>query len=365
MRSASAHPLAIYIRPAICVVILLIATLSACRVAPGPKPMFRGDLRPFGYPTQALGRIVGSFTDLTFLSNDLLLVTVNTQTFGADDETPPDQPESKLLVFDLRRRAVVKTAEMPVDKAQDSVQSAGDGKFVLLNRAGVQICSADLECGAPLETRGPLYLSPKGTRIAVGGHGRWEQMIADGSSLAELQSFDKSEPKIVPGDEGYLYVQNGKLYVTLAGNADPKFVLDDSPSGVWPDARFLNANTIAALQTDKTMAIASSDGKILFSIPVSAGAYVAEVSTAASGSRFCFHDAGYQGWRSLLNAFNIEQPFNLERVNVRDISTGRSDFHLRWDPRPYVAHLSRPALSPDGHRVAIIRRGFLEVYEVR
>ena len=365
MRTVPAHRIAAHFRPAILIVLTIAVTLTACRVAPGPKPMFRCDLRPLGFPTQALGRIVGSYTDLSFLSDDLLLVTVNTQTYAAEGEAASDLPESKLLLFDLGRHSLVKTLVLPVEKAQDSVQSAGNGRFVLLNRAGLQTCSTELECGKPFQTRGPLHVSPRGTRIAVGGHGRYEEKLLDGSNLTELQSFPKNEPRVIPGDNGSLYVQKGKLYVVLPGSTDPHFVVDTSGTSTAPDARFLDLNTVATLQSDKTMAVATLDGKVLFRVPLSRGSYVAEVSTSASGSRFCFHDAGYRGLRSLLNAFNIDQPFNLERVNVMDIKTGKSYFRLRWDPRPYVPHLSRPALSPDGHRLAIIRRGFLEVYDVR
>lgn len=309
--------------------------------------------------------MVGSFTDISFLTNDLVLVTVNTRTYGEDDQEPSDLPESKLLLFDISRRALRNSILMPVEKTKDSALSAGNGEFVLLNRAGVQICSAELECAAPVRTRGPLFLSPQGTRIAVGGHGRTDQKLLSGSTLAELQSFGTNQPKVIPGDRGLLYGQKGKLYLMYIDKAEPQFVLDGIGTGIWPDASFLNADTIAALQSEKEMAIAKLDGKVLYRIPVSGGSYVAEVSTAASGSRFCFHDAGYSGFSSFLNFFDIAQPFNRERVNVREIATGKSHFRLVWDPRPYLGSLSRPALSPDGHRVAIIRLGFLEVYEVR
>jgi hypothetical protein len=335
----------------------------ACRVVPGPRPIFRQDLRPFGFPTASLGRIVGSFTDISFLTNDLVLVTVNTRTYGEDDQEPSDLPESKLLLFDIRRRALRNSVSMPAQKAKGSVQSAGNGQFLLLNSAGLQICSAGLECDKPVDARARFYLSPRGTRIAVGG--RLEEKILDGKTLAELQSFGANEPRVIPGDSGDLYEQKGKLYVKLADKSEPQFVLDGVSTGVWPDARFLDANTVAALQSEKQLAIARLDGQVLFRLPVDAGSYVAEVSTAAFGSRFCFHDAGYTGFSSLLNFFNVDEPFNRERVNVREIATGKSHFRLVWDPRPYLGSLSRPALSPDGHRVAIIRLGFLEVYEVR
>jgi hypothetical protein len=346
-----------------CLIAALGAVLCGCEAIPATtsKPIFRYDLRPFGYPTAGLGRIVGNFTDISFVSNDLVLVTINTTTFGDEGEQDFDQPESKLLLFDLSRHDAPTTSEMPVRKAKDSVQSAGNGSFVLLNQAGVQICSRELQCGPAIRAGGPLFLSPQGTRIAVG---RREQKVLDGATLQILHEFGANEPKVVPGDNGLLYAQKGKLYAKFDNQAEPQFVLDTASTGVWPEASFLNANSLAAVQADKLMAIASIDGKILARVPLSTGSFIAEVSTAASGSRFCFHHAGYIGLNALLNFFSIERPFNLERANVMDVATGKSRFKLWWDPRPYVGELSRPALSPDGHRVAIIRHGFLEVFEV-
>jgi hypothetical protein len=345
-------------------VCLIAAVVCGCHTVPvpGPKPIFRHDLRPFGYPTEALGRIVGNYSDVSFLSNDLVLVTVNTTTFAADDTSPSDQPESKLLLFDLSRHDAPSATEMPVRKARDSVQSAGNGSFVLVNQAGVQICSPELQCGPAVQTGGPLFLSPRGTRIAAG---RREQKVLDGTTLQVLHEFGANEPKVVPGDNALLYAQGEKLYVKFDDKPGPQFVLDTGSTGVWPGANFLNANSVSAVQSDKSMAIATIDGKVLFRVPLSSGSFIAEMSTAASGSRFCFHDAGYTGMNALLNFFSIERPFNLERVNVMDVASGKSRFRLRWNPRPYVGELSRPALSPDGHRVAIIRHGFLEVFEVR
>lgn len=347
-----------------CLIAALAAVVCGCHTVPvpGPKPIFRHDLRPFGYPTESLGRIVGNYSDVSFLSNDLVLVTVNTTTFAADDTSPSDLPESKLLLFDLSQRGAPTATEMPVRKAKDSVQSAGNGSFVLVNQAGVQICSRDLQCGAAVRSGGPLFLSPRGTRIAAG---RREQKVLEGTTLQVLHEFGANEPRVVPGDNALLYGQQEKLYVKFDDQPEPQFVLDTGSTGVWPDASFLSANSVAAVQSDKSMAIARIDGKILFRVALSPGSFIAEVSTAASGSRFCFHDAGYAGLNAFLNFFSIERPFNLERVNVMDVASGKSRFKLWWNPRPYVGELSRPALAPDGHRVAIIRHGFLEVFEVR
>src|ERR1700730_5401695 len=65
---------------------------------PESQRIFYQDLHPFGFITEAYGRTIGSFTDIAFLSNDLLLVTVNTRMYGAVVPSFSDQPFSKLLV---------------------------------------------------------------------------------------------------------------------------------------------------------------------------------------------------------------------------------------------------------------------------
>jgi hypothetical protein len=57
--------------------------------------------------------------------------------------------------------------------------------------------------------------------------------------------------------------------------------------------------------------------------------------------------------------------FNFERVTVLETDSGHLLFKLEWDPRPYGGGLTDPALSPNGQRLAIIRNGSLEVFEIR
>ena len=47
--------------------------------------------------------------------------------------------------------------------------------------------------------------------------------------------------------------------------------------------------------------------------------------------------------------------------------TGLEEFadRLEWDPRPYEGDLTDPALSPDGYKLAVIRKGRLEVFDIQ
>lgn len=358
-------------RLAVLLASIAVIALAGCRNVPKPtlraQPVFRRDLRPFGFPTEAGGRIVGSYSDLNFLTDDMVLVTVNTRTYGVD-ESHPDEPPTKFLLFDIARSSLLKTAEMPVDKATGSVRAAANGGFVVLNRAGLHLCSREMECGPELKGRAPLFVSPGRTRIAIAEIGKTGQTLLDGVALNQLQQFPWFDPAVVPGDNGLIVIEDDKLYVRLPGKPDqalPFNTGDLRSNGVWPQVGFLDASTIAALVSDKTLAVVGIDGKPRYRVPVRTRSHLAEVRTSMSGSRFCLHQAGYSFLGSILAFLDPDRPFNYEAVNVMATDSGKSRFRLTWDPRPYTGNLSSPALSPNGHRVAFIRHGFLEIFEVR
>jgi hypothetical protein len=293
------------------------------------------------------------------------LVSVNIRVYRPAEESFSDQPVSKLLLFDVSQRNLLKTAEMPVEKQIGSVRATRRSEFVLLNESGLHVCSRELECRSPVATRGPLFVSPQGTRIVVGGNGQTQQKLLDSTSLTELEHFSWTNPDVIPGESGLLIRQDKNLYIRLPQKPDQQ--LPFGGGGIWPEARFLNLNTVADFESDKALAVARTDGTILFRVPVSARWQVTEISTTASGSRFCFHEAGYTTFNSILNFYDIEssRPVNFESVSVMSTVSGKSLLKLRWDPRPYVGYFATPALSSDGHKLAVIHNGFLEVFEVQ
>src|SRR3974390_1898954 len=166
-----------------------LAALVSCNKDSDPNPLFREDLHPFGFITEAHSQMLGSFTDLNFLSNDVVLVTLNTRVYGKIVEPFSDQPDSKLLLFDISQRKILKTTQMPIEKAAGSVRATRDGEFVLLNEPGLHLCSPELECELQIAALGPLFVSPEGTRIVVGGNGQSEEVLVDSASLADPQKF--------------------------------------------------------------------------------------------------------------------------------------------------------------------------------
>ncbi len=47
-----------------------------------------------------------------------------------------------------------------------------------------------------------------------------------------------------------------------------------------------------------------------------------------------------------------------------DTESGKLLFQLKWDPRPYGYPLVIPALSPNANKIAIVRGGYVEIYEI-
>jgi len=342
----------------------LIAALVGCSRHTEVQPFFAQDLRSFGFVTDSRGQMIGNFTALNFLSNDLLLVSVNTGVYGPVERANPDQPQSKLILFELSSKRVVRTKELPIERSSDSVRATHDRHFALLNESGLQICSAELECSPPVPANGPVFVSPEGTRIVVGGNGRTEQTLLDADSLKELEGFTWNNPSVIPGDGGLIVRYGAATYLRLSGKPDK--LLTFGGWGVWPEARFLNRSTVVDFESDKKLAVAKTDGTIQYRVPVTARWNLSEIATSASGSRFCFHEAGYTKLNSIVNFLDIDsgRPLNIESVNVLSTESGKSLFELRWDPRPFVGIPTTPALSPDGHRLALIRNGLLEVFEV-
>ncbi len=201
--------------------------------------------------------------------------------------------------------------------------------------------------------------------IAAGGNRRTEQKLLDGTTLAEIASFGWNQANVIPGDTSLLLRRDSKLYIRLPNQQDRELPLEGI--GIWTEARFVSDSRIAGFESDKVLGVVESNGTPVFRLPVTQRWHTAEVTASASGSRFCFHESGYTTFNSIVNFLDIDsgRPHNTETVNVVSVQSGKSILKLKWDPRPYVGLPSAPALSPSGNRLAIIRGGFLEVFDLQ
>jgi hypothetical protein len=329
----------------------------------GPSPAFRQDLRKWGFATDATD-VAANYTDINFLTDDLLLVNTATQREFPPVESLPDQIASKLLLFNLLTGNLVKTATFPVDKSSQSVRATQNGQFVVLNLSGVHACSVDLSCSTTFSTSGPLLVSPGGTRLLVGGYGRSEERVLDSKTLRELSHFASRLGRPVQIGDHLLLIDGDQVVDESTGKPCQSFFATDA------DAQFLNDDTLAGyanrMNGPSKVVVRRLSGTIVYQIALDSEWQDTRLITSTSGRRFCVDERGYTRWSlpHLLGYGGGSVHYNFERVRVFDTDSGRELFDLEWDPRPYTGGLVAPALSPNGHHIGIVRHGSLEVFNV-
>ena len=357
-----------------------VALFAAILVAPIPSvfpaqqsPFFKENLHPYGFLTFARVNTITNFTDVNFVTDDLLLVSMNQVDFsGARFVTYPldDQPLAKLLLFDVSQKILLKSKVMPIGKDTNSVRAIAGGRFALINDAGLQICSPDLECGPPLAARTPINASPAGTRIVTGGPDFGTEQLLDATSLKVLDRFSSTDTDreiirlVIPGDHGLLLQLRGEAYLRLPGQSDRQ--LPFPCCSFQPPASFVNDTTFAGIESHQALVVEKTDGTILYRIHIRAKPDgEVEIIPAQSGARFCLHETGWTVLNSAANlGINADRDVNVESIRVLESESGKVLFDFHENPRPYLARLSSPALSPNGRRLAMIRHGFLEVFEI-
>jgi hypothetical protein len=343
---------------------LLLSVLTVFRQPSAPRPIFQTDLRPYGYDAKGLGPTAVRFTELNFLSDDLVLVTVSHGLWGSVEEQLLDRRPSTFQLFEVAQNRLVKRAEIPVVKFPGSVRAIQDGRFVILSKSGLQLCSRELECGTSRSTGEHLLISPSGARIVVDMQGAREQMLLDGTTLRELARYPRKKTSIVPCDGAILAIEDPKVYLQIPGQADRQLPFEDKSYD--PKVRCINQSAVVGFESVKVLAVANMAGDILFRMPVQEWWKGPEVVTSASGTRFGLYQKGYTAWNSFVNFLDIDEgrPANFESVSVMSSDSGKQLLALRWDPRPYRTASAVPALSPDGHKLAVIRHGNLEIFEI-
>lgn len=277
-------------------------------------------------------KVAPGFTDVQFLTDNLLLLCLNSR------ESFSDQPDSVLVLFDIDQKKLVRSAQYPVEKTDGSVAATQNGNFVVLNQEGIHLCSIDLTCGPAFASTGPIRVLPGGTELLVGGDMRTKVDVLSASTLQMLHPAPENLRINVLRDETLL---NGSAMIN-----------DDALAEI---------HSIDA----QGMPVTDAQGKELYRIPViDRYNFNATVIPNVSGSRFCILEAGYTRWNRMVNFVDIDSSRlpNSARIRVLDTSSGKQLFILRWDPRP--SSVRRPAISPDGHRIALIQHSTLEVFEI-
>lgn len=355
--------------PTITKVVVLTAVLAATFAGASEntlpnQPAYREDLHPFGYPDQKPNQLLADYTDLVFLSEDLLLVSVKVRAFASNVEPlNTDSPESTLLLVDLSQKKVVKSARFQINMFYGSVRPGHERRFLVLRRSEIRLCDENLECGPPraIPGDGPLFVSPRGTRIMAGGNGQNQQALLEGNSLELLNLFPFGQAAM-PGDGALLSTRGHELYLLRDGFPDERLAF--SGGYLRLDAQFLNDKRFAISESDQTLAVVGLDGTTTYRIKILPYWSGTDIVPAATGNRFCVHQKAYTVWGSKLSAASDHKTRNVDIYRIFDTLSGTEVAHFQWDPRPYFGTTVAPALSPSGHRLAVIRSGYLEVFDL-
>jgi hypothetical protein len=366
------------------VALLLVGQLPA--LCAEPNPLFKLDLRTIGYRVTGQNRRLADYTDLAFLSDTLLLISINEMklSFGG---SPNDRPDSRIVLIDLSVGRVTGELRTTVAQRSGSVQALSGQRFAVFNNDVVQVCNRDLTCGSDIQSPGPLKVSPRGKTIAVGGNGRTPTRVIDSVILKSIGTFPfpagYGSQSVSPGDAGIIIDRGPRVALRrTSGKPNP----GDSPIDI------LEPRKITMQQADGKVTELALDAKkraLRFLSDEYVGYFDNETSTAVvaglnaepkyeyrvedplksesipclSGTGVGIYEHGYTSLDSMINFLDIDhgRPENFERLRIFDLSSGSEKANFEWDPQSYPI---KPALSHSGTRIARIRDGFLEVLQV-
>jgi hypothetical protein len=331
-------------------------------------PTIRLDLRNVGYQFTGSAPVVDG-TELSFLSEYRLAVSVSQQLVDPESHAPPgsDNPHTTIVVVDVPTGRIVAQRSMPVANVEGAVQGVLGERLAVLNSMGVQLCTPDLQCDAPIAGPGLLYVSPKGRTIVFGGGGRKPFKVLDVESFRQVATLDDPEsvlgPSVIPGDNALL-ISRGPSHFAIRRPGKEDKLMDFDKGGAFGLSQFITDEMFAYLEHSLNEAIVSDlNGRELHRYKV-AQAYRTGFLPTASGTRFGIYEYGFTFWNSVLNFWDIDEarPPNVQRVRVIDISSGAEVARLEWDPRQSpLRHSIEPRLSPSGHRLAKVEAGVLEI----
>lgn len=242
------------------------------------------------------------YSAVGFLSENLLLVAINQA--PDDSNSHPlfeEKPDATLVLLSVADEQALRVTHMPMFKFDDSMAPALEGDFLLLTLSEVKLCSVDFHCDRTFPTKGPFYLSRDRFKVVVGGHLRTPKVVLDSRTL-----------------------------VPVSGEA-PKTI-----EGAWEKQ----------YRPDRS--------------------YIESISSL-NGARVMTVETRQTRWSKITNplAGFGDPPFNNRILKIYDKQTGREKFTLQWDPRhDWGGTAKEPALSPTGHRVAVLHGGVVEVFEV-
>ena len=258
---------------AIALSLIFVLANVGCRAPRGSTPISKVELREFGYQLRPPSAgLLADYTELSFLSEDRIMISVNQRVFNNNQFLTParsDDPPANILIVDVQTGRIVSQGSMPAEKNPGAVQVVSDGRLAVWNLKGLQLCTPELRCDAPLAGPGSVAVSPRGTRIVFGGNGMTPFRVLDAESLGEVAKYDDPKGRyglvlgrgVIPGDAALLITRGTSQFAShRPGKADK--VVEFDLGGDFGASRFLNDETFVYLEHSSSEAIvADLDGR--------------------------------------------------------------------------------------------------------
>ena len=231
--------------------VALFSSINIGGLGAANKEILRFSTSPgqYGYDLQNEWISSGRVRNLLFLNDNLLLLTADLESACTDCKTF----EARLILIDLSKNYSVCAFATARNRAGGTVRITGD-RFGFLGPEALTICDRNLNCGAQVTAGIPLFASPSGNRIAVGGMFRTQQKLFDSRTMDEIPIGQTGlTDLVIPGDHNLLIEKGDRLYAADNLGLVNAFPIDFD--GTWRQGRFLSGKVFGRFVSKSSEAV--------------------------------------------------------------------------------------------------------------
>lgn len=346
---------------------------------PAIAPSLRIPAEPLGYAppgSNAVGeRAV--LLSLEFLDENHLLFSFRVPGLLKRSEGELAGRQIRAVLLELTEGHVVAEGLWRADGRLRSIWPTGNGEFLLRTGNEIKRGNAALELKPFLRFDGPIdwvSLSPDGSHLAVDTEGQEEEKehtlrIVEGTSgKVILESHNKAMIPLELLHDSFLEPLSGRgigwilnrHYFTGPSHAMAALESECTPVYHPLDER-LNLLSACTNKGAEQMLAVGVNGRLLWQLNGSESELWPEITRAASGQRFLRESLMLNRpvWR---NPQVDPREIRGELVEVIDAADGRLVFSATTSP--VLDGYGNAALSPSGRRVALLREGAVQIFEL-
>ena len=376
---------------------------SANKNPPEAKPEARIPVEPLGYhapgPLYLLSRM--SFGSLDFADSSHLLFTFHETRLLRRVEDPDSSEDDQMIhavVLSLPDGHVTQSADWLMRDRSRYLWPLGNGRFLLRRRNTYLITDESLKLRALARTPTPLQateVSPDGRLLVVEDEyerhtpEQHEKLAREAASYGDSPPQEDTQIALMDVDsktiEAALHVEQPLIlpvtssgYLTVREERENDYVVRFNPfhgqeltlgtvaSVCTPRETFLNSQALmiescGPNSDDIYLDTWSIDGKKLWRGRRDARAVWPTFATAQSGTRFAVGLLQASHSISVADSL-IDEDVKQQLVQVFDTETGK--LLLSTNASPILSAGQNFALSPSGDRLAVLRNGAIEIYDI-